>query len=92
MNSSTFLRCASVSRALGSTTSRSRAIWSAGVVVVRPHPGQANPGQSTQAEGSVCVRPAAALNDWIRPGPPTAFHRLVAAELSLSSIIRWASD
>ena len=38
------------------------------------------------------LSPAAALNDWICPGPPTAFHRLVAAELSLSSIIRCASD
>ena len=60
-------------------------------VVLRPHPGQANPGQATQDEGEVCVSPAAVLNDWILVGPPTAFHRLVAAELSLSSIICWAS-
>ena len=81
------MRWASVSSVLGLMSSRSSTIWSAGVVVLRPHPGQANPGQTTQEEGAVSVRPAAVLNDWMGPGPPTAFQRLVAASLSLSSII-----
>ena len=45
-------RCASVSWALGRTSSRSRESWSAGVVVVRPQPGHGKPGQSTQLTAS----------------------------------------
>src|SRR4029077_17204459 len=69
----------------------SKAIWSSGVVVVSPHPGQPNPGQTTQEDGTVWVSPARALNERIRAAPPTSYHRLVAASLSLSSIIRAAS-
>src|SRR5690348_8111654 len=68
-----------------------QAIWSSGVVVVSPQPGQANPGQTTHDDGAVWVRPALALNERMLAAPPTAYHRLVAASLSLSSIICPAS-
>ena len=73
------------------TNCLSKAIWSSGVVVVSPQPGQANPGQITHDDGAVRVRPALALNERIPAAPPTAYHRLVAAALSLSSIICPAS-
>ena len=59
--------------------------------MVSPHPGQGNPAQFTQGEGVVSARPAAELNDLIALAPPTSYHRLVAASLSLSSIICSAS-
>ena len=86
-----YSRAALVSSELGVTSCLSRAIWSSGVVVVSPQPGQANPGQTTHDDGAVWVRPARALNERILAGPPTAYHRLVAASLSLSSIICSAS-
>src|SRR2546429_428240 len=86
-----YSRAARVSTELGVTSCLSRAIWSSGVVVVSPQPGQANPGQTTHDDGAVWVRPALALNERILAAPPTAYHRLVAASLSLSSIICSAS-
>src|SRR6201995_829840 len=85
-------RCASVSRVLGLISSRSRASWSVGVVVLRPHPGHGKSGHCTHDEGSVWVSPAEVLNDAISDEPPTASQRLVAASLSLSSIMLSASD
>jgi hypothetical protein len=87
-----YSRAACGSTELGVTNCLSRAIWSSGVVVVSPQPGQANPGQTTHDDGAVWVRPALALNERILAAPPTAYHRLVAASLSLSSIICPASD
>ena len=81
-----------MSSELGVTSCLSRAIWSSGVVVVSPHPGQENPGQTTHDDGAVWVRPALVLNERIRAAPPTSYHKLVAAALSLSSIISSASD
>ena len=81
-----------MSTELGVINCLSSAIWSSGVVVVSPHPGQENPGQTTHDEGAVSVRPALALNERMLPAPPTSYHRLVAAALSLSSIICPASD
>ena len=75
----------------GTAIWRSSAIWSAGVVVVRPHPGQANPAHSTHGDGVVSARPAFASNERIPPAPPTASHRSVAESLSLSSIMVCAS-
>ena len=86
-----YSRAAPVSSELDVTSCLSRAIWSSGVVVVSPQPGQANPGQTTHDDGAVRVRPARALNERILAAPPTAYHRLVAASLSLSSIICSAS-
>src|ERR1700759_3172418 len=65
-------RCASVSRVVGLISSRSRASWSRGVVVLRPHPGQGKSGHCTQDEGSVWGSPAEGLNDAIWDGPPPA--------------------
>ena len=76
-----------MSRALGSISFLSRASWSVGVVVLSPHPGQGKPGQFTQDEGEVSARPATVLYERIFAGPPTSYHRLVVALLSLSSII-----
>src|SRR6201996_8923796 len=63
-------RCASVSRVLGLISSRSRASWSVGVVVLSPHPGQGKSGHCTHEDGSVAVRPAEGSNDAIRDAPP----------------------
>src|SRR6202000_1786743 len=84
--------CASVSRVLGRISSRSRASWSLGVVVLSPHPGQGKSGHCTHEDGSVWVSPAEVLNDAISEGPPTASQRLVAESLSLSSIMLSASE
>ena len=37
----------------GVTSCLSKAIWSSGVVVVSPHPGQENPGHDTHDDGAV---------------------------------------
>ena len=55
MSDRAYSRSALVSGPPGSTIRRSSAIWSAGVVVVRPQPGHGNPVHSTQADGVVCV-------------------------------------
>jgi hypothetical protein len=65
------LRSAFVRSRLGPASWRSSAIWSVGMVVVRPHPGHGNPAHSTHADGEVSSRPAAALNDRIAFAPPT---------------------
>src|SRR6201999_3201374 len=86
------LRWVPVSSVLGLISSRSRASWSVGVVVLRPQPGQGKPGHCTHEDGSVWVRPAEVSNDAICDGPPASSHRVVAASLSLSSIISRASE
>ena len=82
-----YCRSGSVNSLFGCASKRSRVIWSTGVVVVRPHPGQGNPGHSTHAEGVVLVSPAVASNEPSPDVPPASSQRFVAASLSLSSII-----
>ena len=43
------------------TSWRSRVIWSCGVVVVSPQPGQEEPGHCRQFDGLVCARPTLAV-------------------------------
>jgi hypothetical protein len=71
-----------VSSEFGSTSVRSRASWSPGTVVLRPHPGQGNPAQFTHDDGAVSARPAEELNDRMRLAPPTSYHKLVAVPIA----------
>jgi hypothetical protein len=70
---------------------RSSTIWSAGVVVVRPQPGQAKSAHCTQLDIVVLRSPTAALYEPMPVAPFDAYQSEVAASLSLSSIISWAT-